>query len=217
MQTVLYGQDKEYVDARFQVVHNPDKETGPLKPEMFYPVVTVQEMEIWEHWLPTQILYNPSNIEYDLLEKLNAPDEVMGELLWAQKLDLFEEYMLRTPERVDSKDPLLLGRQGANWYRIALWGESLLPFEQITTLVQQSLVIRKRKMTWHIVRSLCGPVVGFLLGMWFNANAHTPSVYEYSYSGSLVLTFAGFIFGWFPGHAISPLNHQQDFLDRYRS
>src|ERR671925_451046 len=100
----------------------------PLSPELFYPLVTVQEMVTWTHWLPTALVFDcTQELSYwemvSTLRKLNAPPEVLEELNWSWKMELFDTYEVRTPVRLDSRDPLLLGRLGKQRYRIALWGE----------------------------------------------------------------------------------------------
>jgi len=153
METVLYRKREENAetealharsasDEQTAGVHAMVHETGPLSPELFYPVVTAQEMVTWTHWLPTAIVFDRAQLQSSPLEvlstlkRLQAPPEVAKEFQWAWKLDLFEEYEVRTPVRRDPRDPLLLGRVRGQSYRMALWGESLLPLERIATLVE---------------------------------------------------------------------------------
>ena len=137
MQSVLYRQ--EQCDVTFA-------DDQSLSPALFYPVVTDEESEIWKHWLPTCFKFRRGPLAYEnlrsKLSELDAPPEVMEEFLFNRSLGLFDEYEIRTPVRTDARDPLLLGRVDGTCYRIALWGESLLPLERITELVQQSLKIR---------------------------------------------------------------------------
>jgi hypothetical protein len=128
-------------------------------------------------------------------------------------MGLFEAYELRTPRRRDLRDPLLLGRQGDDRYRIALWGESLRPLQEIHEIVQQSLVIRRQATRWRMGVMAGGPLVGLSLGLLMESAS--------SYIGALVETsfvygLFGLIFTWIPAQAYSPENRQQDFLDRYR-
>src|SRR5919198_3301216 len=128
---------------------NTVRETGPLSLDLFFPVVTEEEMVTWTHWLPTSLVFDcasahaPADV-ISALTQLKAPPEVLEEFHWSWKLGLFESYEIRTPVRTDARDPLLLGRLGEQRYRLALWGESLLPLEQISRLVQQSLALRTR-------------------------------------------------------------------------
>src|SRR5262249_25258456 len=74
-----------------------DREMGPLSPELFYPLVTEQERVTWTHWLPTSIVFertrtlSPSGV-ISALTRLKAPAEVLEELHWTWKMDLFEAY-----------------------------------------------------------------------------------------------------------------------------
>ena len=69
---------------------------------------------------------------------------------------MFDAYEMRSPERKDDRDPLLLGRCEGKWYRIALWGESLLPLKRISKLVQESLVIKARTANGSSLSVLAG-------------------------------------------------------------
>jgi hypothetical protein len=138
---------------------------------------------------------------------------VVKEFQWAWKLDLFEEYEVRTPVRRDPRDPLLLGRMGGQWYRIALWGESLLPLERITALVEQSLAIRTRAVRARLQWIAGGTLLGFGVGLWLGYI--TPE--SQPMATSLLFTGLGFFLTWFPMFMYTPENRQHDFLDRYRS
>jgi hypothetical protein len=174
-------------------------------------------MVTWTHWLPTCLVFDgasgpsPAAI-VDALTQLKAPLEVLETFHWAWKCDLFEAYEVRTPVRNDVRDPLLLGRVGEQRYRLALWGESLLPLEQITALVQQSLALRagveKRRGWVALGGTLLGLVVG-LLWAWFSPEAEPVGL-------SLLFAFVGFFLAWLPTFLYTPENRQHDFLDRYR-
>jgi len=195
----------------------PVRETRPLSPELFYPLVTEQERVTWTHWLPTSMVFDcaralsPSGV-INALTRLKAPPEVLEEFHWAWKMDLFEAYEVRTPVRRDARDPLLLGRFGGQWYRLALWGESLLPLEEITTLVQQSLAIRTRAARRRVWLGLGGTLPGLALVLWLGY-----MLWEGEPVGTgLLLTFLLFFFAWLPMLVYTPENCQHDFLDRYR-
>jgi hypothetical protein len=191
--------------------------TNPLSPELFYPLVTAPEMETWTHWLPTAIgfertpVLSPSLV-LSTLAKLNAPPEVLEEFHWSWNVELFDAYEVRTPIRRDARDPLLLGRMGGQWYRMALWGESLLPLEEITALVQRSLQIRARAARWRLVLSSGGATIGLALGWWLGALSHEGN----PLSMSLFFGLLGLFFAWFPTFLYTPENQQHDFLDGYR-
>jgi hypothetical protein len=191
--------------------------SAPLSPALFYPVVSAEEMTMWSYWLPTTITFETPHVTFpsvmlSRLNRLHAPPAVLEEFQWAHKMDLFEAYEVMTPERQDLRDPLLLGCVGNQRYRIALWGESLRPLEEIANIVQQSLAVRRRFARWQrgviAVSTLCG--VGF--GWWMSGQG--------AFEGSRVAS--GFIwalicscFAWLP-FLYTPASRQQDFLDRYR-
>lgn len=192
-------------------------ETPPLSPELFYPLVTEQEMVTWTHWLPTSIMFDralvfsPSTV-ISTLTRLKAPPEVLEEFHWSWKMDLFEAYEVRTPVRRDARDPLLLGRVGGQTYRLALWGESLRPLEEMTTLVQQSLAVRARAAKRRVQLGIGGTVPGLALASWLSY-----LLWEGQPVGTgLLLTFLLFFFAWLPMLVYTPENCQHDFLDRYR-
>lgn len=216
MQAVLYRNSIEKTS-------DLDRETGPLSLDLFYPKVSGKEMETWSHWLPTSINFEEASFVtfseiLGTLKNLNAPLEVVDEFLWSFKLELFNAYQIRTPVRIDSRDPLLLGRAGGIWYRIALWGESLLPLEQIKELVEESLEIRRRasrQHPWLLLFSglgLMGSVFLLFLADFFRIDGYF--FYEPS---ALAMVLVGVSFAMF-GVALAdtPENRQQTFLDRFR-
>ena len=168
------------------------------------------------HW-PTCMVFDCASVHapadvISTLTQLKAPPEVLEEFRWSWKLSLFESYEIRTPVRTDALDPLLLGRVGEQRYRLALWGESLLPLEQITTLVQQSLALRtrveKRKGWTALGGALFGLAVG-LLWAWLSPVTQPIGI-------SFLFAFVGFFLAWLPTFLYTPENRQHDFLDRYR-
>jgi hypothetical protein len=193
------------------------QETPLFSPGYFYPVITEQEMVTWTHWLPTSIvfhrhrMYSPTEI-LRALSSLHAPGEVIEEFHWSWKLELFDTYEVRTPVRRDSRDPLLIGCVGGKQYRIVLWGESLLPLERITELVQQSLEIKARAITWRTWLLLSGTFIGFLFGTWVGAS----SLDGQPMSTAFLFALLGFFAVWLPTFLYTPENRQHNFLDRYR-
>ena len=194
------------------------QETGELHPEMFYPSVSEDELTMWTHWLPTAFVFKyktqvSRQAFLNRLARLGAPPEVVEECQWAWNMDLFEAYEVRTPERRDLRDPLVLGRIGTQRYRIALWGESLRPLDEISALVQKSFSIRRRAAHWQLWTTVGGALLGLILGLW--AAAQTP--YEgYQFGIAIVSTILGSGIGGFPFQIYTPENRQQQFLDRYR-
>jgi hypothetical protein len=187
-------------------------------PGLFYPRMSAEELAMWTHWLPTASTFQrhgstvPMSV-INTLRALYAPPEILEECHWSWQMELFEAYELRTPTRRDLRDPLLIGRQGGDRYRIALWGESLRPLEEIDELVQQSLAIRRRAARWWMGIMAGGPLVGLGLGLLIGNQSW--------YAGTPVetgLTYGlfGLLFTWIPTQAYTPENRQQDFLDRYR-
>jgi hypothetical protein len=109
----------------------------PLGPAMFYPVISDEEKNIWAAWLPTSYMSESSNTQVKELRSYNfdaIPEGVLNEWQLAKSLDLFEEYEIRTPER-QVQDPILIGWNNKIPYLIARWGESLIPFEEISKSV----------------------------------------------------------------------------------
>ena len=193
------------------------RDTGPLSVALFYPVVTEEEIVTWTHWLPTCMVFDCTSVHtpadvISTLTQLKAPPEVLEEFHWSWKLGLFESYEIRTPTRTDARDPLLLGCVGEQRYRLALWGESLLPLEQITRLVHQSLALRTRVEKRKGWMALGGALVGIAMGLlwaWLSPVTQPIGI-------SFLFAFVGFFLAWLPTFLYTPENRQHDFLDRYR-
>jgi hypothetical protein len=207
---------KVHHDSVLSPTGGEEKKTAPLSPELFYPPVSEEEMTVWGHWLPQSFLFDCMQLSFSgclevtsTLARLNAPSEVLEEFRWASSVDLFEAYEVRTPVRCDLQDPLLLGRLGNQWYRLALWGESVLPLEQIATLVRQSLAIKARvSKKQKIVGSL-----GIASGIAFWAGC----LYFHNGMGAgLLLLLVCTVWTWIPSVVYTPENAQHNFLDRYR-
>jgi hypothetical protein len=167
--------------------------------------------------LPTSIVFertlvrSPSEV-INTLTRLQAPLEVVEEFRWSWKMDMFEMYEVRTPVRRDAWDPLLLGRIGGQAYRLALWGESVLPLEQITALVQQSFTVRARAVTRRVWLGLGGSLPGLVLASWLGYLLRQGQ----DVGAGPLLVFLFLLLGWLPILMYTPENCQQDFLDRYR-
>jgi len=134
------------------------------------------------------------------------------ECQWFWKLDVFEAYEVRTPVRRDFRDPVLLGRTGGQTYRLALWGESVLPLEQMTALVQESFAVRaraaKRRVWWGLGISL----PWLALASWMGALRWSGQ--EVGAGPMVALLFL--LLAWLPLLVHTPENAQHDFLDCYR-
>jgi hypothetical protein len=194
------------------------RETSPLSPKLFYPLVSEQEMVTWTYWLPTAITFDRVNglSPFDVvstLTRLDAPPEVLEEFHWSWKMELFETYEVRTPVRRDLRDPVLLGRLGSQCYRIALWGESLRPLGEITELVQHSLEIRARATRWHRWLMVAGTLLGLGLGVGLGSQ---PDIEGRPLDMGLLCALLGLFFTWLPSFLYTPENRQHSFLDRYR-
>lgn len=226
MQTMIYRKietnawEKAFAEAQVSGIDTSSASTRkvyPLTPELFYPLVTAQEMRMWQHWLPTSFVFtcsklaSPEEVTH-VLRKLHAPDEVLEEFRWAWNGNLFDTYEVRTPIRRDARDPLLLGRLGTQSYRVALWGESLRSQEEIQTLVEQSLVLRDEAARWRLWLTGGGALLGAALGVYLGSmpTEETPL------GTGLLFTFLGLALGWLPLFLYTPENRQHNFLDRYR-
>jgi len=228
MEAVVYRKDQpqtwtqepqtggQPADSRSPGLPASTRAEGPLSPALFYPLVTEQEMTTWTYWLPTALVFertgrSPAEI-ISTLTRLKAPPEVVEECQWSWKLDVFEAYEVRTPVRRDSRDPVLLGRTGGRAYRLALWGESVLPLEQMTALVQESFAVRaraaKRRVWWGLGISL----PWLALASWMGALRWSGQ--EVGAGPVVALLFL--LLAWLPLLMHTPENAQHDFLDRYR-
>ena len=228
MEAVVYRKDQpqtwtrepqtggQPADSRSTCLPDSTRAEGPISPALFYPLVTDQEMTTWTYWLPTALVFertgcSPEEI-ISTLTRLKAPPEVVEEFQWSWKLDVFEAYEVRTPVRRDSRDPVLLGRTGGQAYRLALWGESVLPLEQMTALVQESFAVRaraaKRRVWWGLGISL----PWLALASWMGALRWSGQ--EVGAGPVVALLFL--LLAWLPLLMHTPENAQHDFLDRYR-
>lgn len=137
METIIYRHGAGSVTPE---IGNREAPAG--QPDMFYPVMSRTKLDTWAHWLPTSLVFTRSGDRIPWIDKtlmrLQAPPEVVEEYRWSVALELFDAYEIRTPECRDLRDPLFIGRCGSQRYRVALWGESLRPFEEITALVQEA-------------------------------------------------------------------------------
>jgi len=229
MEAVVYRKDQpkawmqepqtcdQSADSQPTGLPDPTRARGPLSPALFYPLVTAQEMTTWTYWLPTSLVFertaghSPAEV-ISALTRLQAPPEVVEECQWSWKLDVFEAYEVRTPVRRDFRDPVLLGRASGQTYRLALWGESLLPLEQLTALVQQSFVVRARAATRRVWWGLGGSLPGLALAGWMGALRW--SGHEVGAGPAVALLVL--LLAWLPLLVHTPENAQHDFLDRYR-
>jgi hypothetical protein len=192
-------------------------QSSPLSPALFYPLVSAEEMTMWSYWLPTSITFETAHVTFpsvilSRLNRLHAPAPVLDEFLWAYNVGLFEAYEVMTPERQDLRDPLLLGRVGQQRYRMALWGESLRPLEEIADIVQQSLAVRQHSARWRKITIAGSALFGIGFGWWMSSQG--------AFEGNRVMstfiwTLICSCFAWLP-FLYTPASRQQDFLDQYR-
>lgn len=106
--------------------------------DLSYPQLTPDEFLVWEKFLPRRYggdgsgSYEIKHYSFD-----EIPLEVLREWKHAQDLEIFDRFYIRTPESAVQYDPILLGYifMSHNWWLIARWGESLLPFNEIRDLV----------------------------------------------------------------------------------
>lgn len=225
METVTYreqnGQEKYFRALRLESRVSPEIEDDPLSPEKFYPPVSKEEAEMWRLWLPTAVTFCRvpcfnENETRTLLTKVlggrEVPSEVLEEFIWSWQMGMFETYQVRTPVRRDARDPLLLGLAQGKWYRIALWGESLLPLKRIKELVKESLELRdraSRRRRWLIPLSALG-AFGLSLAVYL-----FPQFFESHETLALLAALAG-VLALIMNLARTAENVQHDFLDRYR-
>jgi len=214
VQAVIYRTDVLTGNPN-RVYESQDQQLTPLSPELFYPVMTEDEMAMWEHWLPTSYSF-PATATYAVrrtLEILKAPSDVAEEFNWASNMQMFDEFMIQTPIRRDARDPLLRARAGNKWYRLVLWGESLLSLEKISSLVQESLVIKTKVAKRQKRTALGGAGLGLL--MWLGHFLwQSPS--ELVALFLTLLTIMIILFAWTVPLLYTPENAQHDFLDCYR-
>jgi hypothetical protein len=189
-----------------------------LHPDIFYPVVTIDELTMWSQWLPTAHVYRCDTEELSQsllarLKQLHAPAAVIEECQFSWTLGVFDSYEVMTPERRHLRDPLVLGRIGDQRYRIALWGESLRPLNEIRELVHQSLAVRQLAARWRLWTTATGGLLGLAFGLW--AALQTPSAAD-----DVIMSLLYGIMGLCGSLSLQlhiPEEKQQRFLDRYRS
>lgn len=228
METVVYRKPQSLKTAALSPIEAPPVEdtlvaleswpaSAALRPEVFYPSVSEAERDMWTHWLPTAHIYesvgqfaqSPLGAR---LKQLKAPTDVMEECQWAWKLGMFEAFEVRTPERLHVRDPLVLGCLGHQRYRLALWGESLRPLDEMQQLVQQSLAVRQRAARWRLWSTLSGAALGLGFGLW--VASQTPTLGD-DVGISIMYVILGTCAS-LPFQLFTPEEKQQQFLDRYR-
>lgn len=140
-------QQHGFVDEAHTVAEARRRALG-LHPACWYPALTAAEMRIWTWYLPRayrrcggvghHVWLAPRSTRYHFA---SVPAPVLDELDFCESLALFDDYVIRTPERrLRDLDPILCGlaypdpyRQGeATPYLLARWGEALEPWTSIT-------------------------------------------------------------------------------------
>ena len=104
--------------------------------DLTYPRLTQDEASVWEKFLPR--IYGGHQIGVKNYSFDEIPLEVLQEWKHAKDLKIFDRIFIRTPEKEIYPDPILLGwiDGGKDFWLIARWGESLLPFNEIRSLVE---------------------------------------------------------------------------------
>lgn len=208
---------KEGMPGRAPYSSSPAQAQANHSPVLFYPEVAAQERHMWTDWLPTAIIVERTGAEISevmcrTLTTLSAPPEVLEECRWSWKMELFDAYEIRTPVRRDFRDPLVLGRLGTQYYRVALWGESLKPLKEVAAIVERSLHTRHRYALWKRFALAAGTLGGFGVGLWVGAADQLEG--NLILSGIACATLGG-LSAWVPFMQSSE-SRQQDFLDGYR-
>ena len=183
-----------------------------LGPAMFYRPISKEDVDMWETWLPTSYKGTEAlkNYRFDLM-----PEDALKELEMTKRLDLFDEYEIRTPERAE-QDPIFIGWLGETPYLIARWGEILLPLDEIKNIVREG----KRFVVKNDIKS-CFMVVMFsisILAFFFSAiiecfppKNKLPLATLISLSGIVIIAL--FSFMTMPNKGIITI---QDWLDKRR-
>lgn len=98
-----------------------------------YRMMTKEHCEIWKNFLPAT--YSSAYGSWRSYRFDTIPLPVLEKMVEAQGSGYFRELQIWTPEEAQV-DPLCVGVDDlSNYYPIARWGESLLPFEKIRRLV----------------------------------------------------------------------------------
>lgn len=108
--------------------------------DCFTPL-TEDEWQIWAEHCPTRYWWR-ADPKHNLLIKDYAFDTIPGPVLqhWKAVRDefAFDNFVIRTTEKTQHKDPLLLGTHGEASYLLARWGEEapdLLPLIEVAKRV----------------------------------------------------------------------------------
>lgn len=175
-----------------------------------------EEHDIWTAWLPAHMDFDTdvTQLVKTAKARYGLPDEALDEIMFASESGFFTAYSLHVPERTDLRDPLITGTQEGRRYAIALWGESLKPFEEIRQLVMRARQKGERFRVWKRVYLLLWLPVALILmvppdsfsfghGDWYRIPALL-------YCLAMMASAPGFLLR-------RPVNVVQDFLDPYRS
>jgi hypothetical protein len=227
METMVYHRDlAALLDAASVIssvqnvttdTHVPTEAGTELHPEIFYPLISEDEMAVWTLWLPTTLTYHrdshwfPSQLISALMQ-LKAPQDVLETCKWACKMDFFETFEIKTRKHQDRTAPLLIGQKNGKHYRIARWGDNMRPFAEIRTIVASSRTLKERTTWGHHCLIACGTLLGLGLGWWL---ASQPSFIGNPGQLSLSLALLGLSSTWLYTRANTPEQRQQTFLNRF--
>lgn len=151
-----------------QQAHQARRSVERLKKRRNKPHMTVttqplnaQELAVWRQWLPRS--YEKWELRYYEYDRIPVP--VMEQWAELKKARVFQEFEIRTPERV-RPDPALFGHRDGKVWLIARWAESderLISFEEIAQQVRKRV---KGILKWTLATAIvCLP--SFFAALFF--------------------------------------------------
>ena len=190
-----------------------------LHPEIFYPLISEEEMTVWTLWLPATLTYHRSSHWFpspliSALMQLKAPQDILETCRWACNMDFFETFAIKTRKHQGKTASLLIGQKDGKSYRIARWGNNVRPFAEIRTIVASSRILKDRTTWRHHCLIACGTLLGLGLGGWL---ASQPLFVGNPSHLSLSLALLGLSSTWLYTRAYTPEQRQQAFLNRFHT
>lgn len=124
--------------------------------------LTADEIAIWMAYCPMAYWLKADSKANKLIQDY-AFDTIPGPVLrhWKVIRDdfAFDNFMIRTTERTEHMDPLLMGTHGANVYLLARWGEEapgLLSYPEVAKKVLDAVIQRHwRRCSWPFQAAEC--------------------------------------------------------------
>lgn len=140
-------------------------------PGIIYHEMTLDERNTWKKFLPTSYRKGKWNgYNFDTI-----PIEVLHEIDFASKTELFSRLEIWTPEETTNPDPIVVGITVAGrHFLIARWGESLIPFQEIKQKMAWSMAfdnlttLQENPTFLHLSLSLAASLAGILLIVWLS-------------------------------------------------